>query len=72
MTDKYYIKKSQLKQRGVKGNLTLDEACDLLNRQDKLIRLMESTLRTYDGKWLFDGSMLSFAEVLNKLTEEEL
>ena len=70
--DKYYIKKSQLKQRGVKGNLTLDEACAIMNKQYELIKLMESELRRYDGKWLFDSSIISFAEVLNKLTEEDL
>lgn len=51
--------------------LTMKDCKDLLNKQDKLIKLMESTLRSYDGRWLFDGSILTFAEVLNKIYEEE-
>ena len=52
--------------------LTLNDCMDIMNRQDKLLKLMEATLKSYDGRWLFDGSILSFAEILNKLTEEEL
>lgn len=82
-TERFYVKGSRIKQRGVDGWFTVDEVCQLLNNQQNalieanadifrlcdLLRECESEFRRYDGRKLFDLEYVVYAEILNKISE---
>ena len=71
MTEKYYVKGTHIKEHGKKGWYTVDEVCALLNKLDKDRNLLIKAIRKVDGSRLFDFSIISFADVLNKVLHEE-
>ena len=83
MTERFYVKGSRIKQRGVDGWFTVDEVCQLLNKQDQqlerlgdevfdlkqLLLQCNREFRKYDGRKLFDLEYVVYAEILNKINE---
>lgn len=83
MTKRFYVKGSRIKQEGFTGWFTVDEVCDLLNKQDKLLQetgdeilelkqlLLQCSqeFRKYDGRKLFTLEYVVYAEILNKISE---
>lgn len=70
--ERFYVSKGKIRDKQKpKDWFTVKEVCALLNKQDKDLQLCVKTLRAYDGKWLFDGSILTFADVLNKVLHDE-
>ena len=68
VNERYYIKKGRIHDaQNPHEWLTLGNVCQILNKQDKDIQLCIKAMRTYDGRWLFDGSILTFADVFNKV-----
>lgn len=81
MTERFYVKGSRIKQENVDGWFTVDEVCDLLNKQDQqlerlgdevfdlkqLLLQCNREFRKYDGRRLFDTSYIVFASILDKI-----
>ena len=45
MTERFYVKGSRIKQRGVDGWFTVDEVCEILNRQDNIKSELDKELQ---------------------------
>ena len=70
--ERYYVSKGKIKDKTRPNDwFTVKEVCALLNKQDKDLELCIKAMRTYDGRKLFDFSTLSFADVFNKVLNDD-
>ena len=70
MTNRYYVKGTRIHDRNNKDcYITTDVACNILNKQHRLLLECEKEFRNYDGRRLFDTTYVVYAPILMKLFE---
>ena len=70
MTNRYYVKGTRIHDKTNPNCwITVDVACNILNKQHQLLLECEKEFRRYDGRRLFDTTYVVYSEILSKLFE---